>query len=327
MLPHIINAHTLHALNTLTINPHTHKLVELVALYIAFLRDERSAAVHTLRNRGYTLRRFLQYIEPSTIFYIEELELSHLRSYIASLAREGHSISTLNTHRRFVRWFLQWCEREQGIYITFDYTRLEYTREPDKDFTPLNRDVVARVIASMPNRQDQLMTAVIYEAGLRITELATLKVENISNNTLRVYGKNNKKRVAFITPVLAKELRDFLHEHERYSGYAFRPLYNGYGERYAVPSIRDRIQRHFKKCGVEMWIHLLRHSFAVGMLERGCDIRTLQRFLGHENIATTMRYLKLADPYLGEQYLKYQPKSVIPVGDYVYDERVPALAY
>ncbi len=316
MLPQTINEKTLEYFDTLTIQQDTRNIVELIALYIGFLRDERQSAIHTLRNRGYILRRFLRFVQESDIHTIDGLELTHLKAYIASVARQGHSVSTINTHRRFVRWFLAWCEREQNIHIEFDYTRLEYTKEPDLDFTPLTRDIVAQVIARMPNRQDQLMTAVTFEAGLRITELATLKVENISNNTLRVYGKGNKKRISFITPALSRELRLYLIEKGRTSGYAFRPLNAGFGDRYSVCTLRDRIQKHFRAAGVSMWMHLLRHSFAVGMLERGCDMRTLQRLLGHENIATTMRYLKLADPYLEDQYLKYQAQTVIPVLDH-----------
>ena len=316
MLPPTINERTLEYFDTLTIGKDTRAIVELLALYIGFLRDERQSAVHTLRNRGYILRRFLRFVQEHDIYTIDQLELAHLKAYIASVARLGHSVSTINTHRRFVRWFLAWCEREQGIYISFDYTKLEYKKEPDLDFTPLNRDTVARVIATMPNRQDQLMTAVAFEAGLRITELATLKVENIAGTTLRVYGKGKKKRPTFITRELATELRYYLLEKGRTSGYAFRPIYAGYGDHYSVGTLRDRIQRHFKKAGVSMWMHLLRHSFAVGMIERGCDIRTVQRFLGHENVATTMRYLKLADPYLEDQYLKYQDTTVIPLIDH-----------
>ena len=90
-------------------------------------------------------------------------------------------------------------------------------------------------------------------------------------------------------------------------GYLFRPLMHGRkGEGYRhLQNIRQRIQHWFKEIlGIKMGPHQIRHAFARRLLEAGCNLRAIQKMLGHANIETTMIYLGVDDDWLEKEYTR-----------------------
>lgn len=152
------------------------------------------------------------------------------------------------------------------------------------------------------------MISLMFEAGLRIDELMKVEIAHLRGNCLSIVGKGGKHHITFISWHLADELREYASKYPHENGQKlFRPLLNGSEEGYInTDTIRQRIKREFRETlGVEMHPHQLRHSFATHLLEQGCDIRSIQRLLGHSKIETTMRYLDISDKHLANDYQTY----------------------
>lgn len=314
MLPIVINRHTIPTIRSEKDKESTDNLLDLLTLYIIELRDD-GLAMHTIRNKAYTLRKFLRYLNDQGVFCISDLERHHIRSYLSDQIQAGQLMTSVNTIRRFIKGFLFWILDDKIGLFRFDprgIRELKDKPEGDNNFTPLTIDTVYKVINSMDNEQDQLVTALIFEGGLRISELVYMKVESINFDEIRIYGKNNKLAPIYIPEDLAICLRHWIDEHGYTNGYVFRPD-SRYSKNphYAVGTVRDRIQRWFDAAGVDMWMHLLRHSFAIDKVQRGADIRSVQKMLRHANINTTMKYLQFSDQFIKEQRLRYHHNQPI----------------
>lgn len=316
VLPTVINKHTIPTIRSFARKDTSSDLHTLLVLYIVELRDD-DAAVHTIRNRAYTLRKFTYYLRELGVENVRDLERQHIKSYLAVLAQAGQRMTSINTTRRFIKWFLCWILDDNVSLFNFDprgVKELKDKPEPDKDFDPLSPDDVYDVINSMNNEQDQLMTALIFEGGLRISELVYMKVERVNFDEIRVYGKGNKLAPVYIPEDLAVSLRHYIDERGYTRGYVFRPDPRFSKQQYySIGTVRDRIKRWFDAADLNMWMHLLRHSFAIGMVQRGADIRSVQRMLRHKDINTTMRYLKFSDHYIREQRQKYHHNKPIAI--------------
>lgn len=155
------------------------------------------------------------------------------------------------------------------------------------------------------------MIATLYEGGLRISELVGLDVMDINGDAIHVRGKGEIDRIVYITDRLAYKLMK--HCEGKYPHEAvFEHDYCNAGGRLSIGVARNHIQHSFMSLvNMRMHPHQLRHSFAFNLLKTGCDLVTIQRLLGHKDITTTQRYLRLTDDYLRSTYKTHMGQSII----------------
>ena len=158
------------------------------------------------------------------------------------------------------------------------------------------------------------MFELLYSSGLRVSELVSLKMEDINFEAgfLRVVGKGSKERVVpvnlraidRIKRYVARERMEILKQ--RRSPYLF--VTNR-----ARPMTRQRFWQTIKKMGKRLGIDIspltMRHSFATHLLEGGADLRSLQKMLGHSDISTTQIYTKVTTDRLKQVYSKHHPRA------------------
>lgn len=160
----------------------------------------------------------------------------------------------------------------------------------------LSREEVNSFLASVVNVKHRMIFMTVYATGLRISEVARLKVTDIDSQrmTIRVeQGKGRKDRYVMLSPHLLDELRDYWKIKRPMTwlfpgGLAGQPI--------TTKAIEIACQKAHRACGITKPItpHSLRHAFASHLLESGTDIRTIQLLLGHCSLETTSRYLKIA---------------------------------
>lgn len=160
----------------------------------------------------------------------------------------------------------------------------------------LSPEEVMQFLAAVGNFKQRILLSTVYATGLRVSEATHLKVSDIDSQrmTLRVeQGKGQKDRYVMLSRHLLEILRVYW-KSARPVGWLFP------GEVIGQPITRDAVgQACHKACRLSdlkkpVTPHSLRHAFAVHLLERGADIRTIQLLLGHRSLSTTARYLKLA---------------------------------
>ena len=197
------------------------------------------------------------------------------------------------------------CGLKFFYHNTLKHTGLEFSvpsaRQPQKLPQILSREEVAALIDGTANLKHRVILMVTYAAGLRVSEVCSLKITHIDSARMMIrveQGKGAKDRYTLLSTRLLEELRLYWK--------AFRPqsyLFPA-ARRTDVPMNAKSAQRVFyaakdrakinKDCG----IHGLRHAFATHLLEAGTDLHTIQRLMGHGSLSTTMRYFQLAQKHL-----------------------------
>lgn len=274
----------------------------------------------TLKSRRVYLRQFHMYLVDHNMKNISALSNIDLDMYHVEMANRvsvhtGRKVSTgtVNTSKRAIKSFLRYCQDYLEIPIKVKLKEIRERKRDDKYPQILTHHEITEVIKKTKNKQDKLMIAVMYEAGLRISELMGMKIEHLRGTTLDVVGKGKKHRITYLTPKLADQLREWMRENGWTDGFVFRPQQHGDGEGGYVNSdtIRQRIKKQFKDVlGIDMHPHLIRHAFALRMLKKGCGLVTIQRLLGHSKIETTMIYLGIDDEHLQKEHTVAFSKTV-----------------
>ena len=162
----------------------------------------------------------------------------------------------------------------------------------------LNEDELERLFKALPNLKHKAMLFTVYSAGLRVSELANLKIRDIDSGRMQIFiekAKGKKDRYVNLSPILLDILRSYL---RKYKSKPVEFLFESEQTSRAYP--RRTIQKIFEdakdKAGIskKIGIHSLRHSFATHLLEKGTDIRYIKDILGHFDIRTTERYLHIS---------------------------------
>ena len=162
----------------------------------------------------------------------------------------------------------------------------------------LNEAELGKLFKALPNLKHKAMLFTVYSAGLRVSELAALKIKDIDSGRMQIFierAKGKKDRYVNLSPVLLDILRAYLRK------YSPRPvffLFESEQTRTAYPlrTIQKIFEDAKNRAGIDkkLGIHSLRHSFATHLLEKGTDIRYIKDILGHFDIKTTERYLHVS---------------------------------
>ena len=160
----------------------------------------------------------------------------------------------------------------------------------------LSREEVQRLFAVVTNLKQKALFMVAYDAGLRLSELLNLRLEDIDSRRMVIrirQGKGKKDRYARLTPGLLELLREYWR--------AFRPqswLFPGAAldKRYDLATPGQLLKKACRKAGItkRVSMHTLRHSFATHLLEAGANLRVIQQMLGHDKIQTTCLYTHIS---------------------------------
>lgn len=159
----------------------------------------------------------------------------------------------------------------------------------------------------------RIILELIYAAGLRISELCSLKISQIQFEVgiLRILGKGNKERIVPIPHKVLKDLKKYLYEirplwHKNNLNYFF---INHLGNKISARSIQLLLEKKSQECKFQRKItpHALRHSYATHLLQSGTDLRIIQELLGHANIKTTEIYTHVQNKQLFDAYHNFHP--------------------
>ena len=162
----------------------------------------------------------------------------------------------------------------------------------------LGEDELARLFNSLDNLKHKAMLFTAYSAGLRVSEIAALKIKHIDSSRMQIFienSKGKKDRYVNLSTILLDVLRAYIKSYKpKPKEFLFESEQTGTG--YPIRTIQKIFQKAKEKAGIkkDLGIHSLRHSFATHLLEKGTDIRYIKDLLGHFNIKTTERYLHVS---------------------------------
>ena len=169
-------------------------------------------------------------------------------------------------------------------------------KKPQRLPIVLSPDEMLQFLDSVPGLKHRAILTTCYAAGLRISEVLHLRPTDIDSHRMVIrvdQGKGQKDRYVMLSPKLLEMLRTWWRV-ERPTSWLFPG--NRAGQSISKDAVEQACQRARRRCRIAKPItpHLLRHAFAVHLLETGTDVRTIQLLLGHRSLATTARYLRIA---------------------------------
>lgn len=280
--------------------------------YIQHGYEDLMLSKWTMTTRKTHMKQFVFFCTVNNLIDVTEVDNRAIDLYFREFTK-SHNQSTANTARRILKSFFTWIESYKELPIKVHPDAIRLVKINNNAPCGVNRVDVLRAIQAAKHKQDALMIAVTFEAGLRISEVVSIKIKDISPQQIQVVGKGSIERTVYITERLSSVLFAYIKsEGLTDDDRLFRPVYHNSTLSYlTITSARRRMKRCFEDVGIDMHPHQLRHGIAIDLLKSGCDLVTIQKVLGHEHISTTMIYLRVDDKHLREQYSKYMGSSVI----------------
>jgi site-specific recombinase XerD len=279
------------------------KASEALRAFELFLRAERNLSPHTRRAYLSDLRQFAAHQGEG--FVPDRTTGAEVRDFLASLhGRRGPA--TLGRKLAALRAFFGFLMRDGGCAL--DPTAgMSAPRLPRRLPRPLPVDECMGLVDGVPagpaaiELRDRALLELLYAAGLRVSEVASLDVTalDVRDRSVRVQGKGKKERIGVFGEPAAVALNRYLH-HGR-PGLASRKetalFLNRFGGRLTVRSVQTIVRKYATKAGLPAAVHphLLRHSFATHLLDGGADLRVVQELLGHESPNTTQIYTHISE--------------------------------
>jgi len=223
----------------------------------------------------------------------DKIDITPYRLHIAKLNKKSiaKKISALRSFFEFLK--------DEGY--KFKIIGDEHIKVPKTLPKPIGIEYIKQALQKA-NLQEYIAIMTIFALGLRISEAANIKLKDIKGEWIEIKGKGDKTRLIPLHPKLKEIINRYL-ELEPKKEYLFekdsKPLND--------QQLRYIIQKAFKKIGIHVTPHQLRHSFATSLLENGARINDVSELLGHQFISTTQIYTKLSDQLKLKNYLKAHP--------------------
>ncbi len=292
----------------------------LLDRYIDFLMVEKGLAAQTIEAYSRDLVRFISFLDKSGRATTSEADTPLILKYLISMREDGLNARSRARHLVSIRGFYRFLAQEE--ILSSDPSRLiNLPKSGLKLPDVLTIDEVKRLLdAPDPKKpsgcRDAAMLELLYAAGLRVSELITLKLQdvNLTAGYVRVFGKGAKERVVPIGQFAQEKIR-------RYTNRARQTLLKDrisatlFVARAGKPLSRQGFWKLIKRYGLRAGLrkvitpHTLRHSFASHLLEGGADLRAVQTMLGHADIATTQIYTHVARDHLKYLHQKFHPRE------------------
>ncbi len=313
-----------------------------VSSFLEYLESQRNFSPHTLRGYTADLTQFAQFLivlgagaDPLADLTCDELpplaeadasvlngrllqvEPVDIRAFLAALRNTEYSKATTARKLASLRSFYKYLVR-QGLMSTSPVSVIRTPRQDKRLPKCLDVDQVDALLAApdtdeLLGARDRAILETIYSAGLRISELVHLDVEDLDEfgEALRIRGKGKKERLAPVGGCALQSIQHYLGKREDAFGQAPAGalFVNRSGQRITDRSIRRKLGKYLQAAGIDMHVspHVLRHSFATHMLNAGADLRSVQEMLGHESLSTTQIYTHLTTNRLQKVYRQAHP--------------------
>ncbi|RLD18197.1 MAG: site-specific tyrosine recombinase XerD [Caldiserica bacterium] len=279
----------------------------MVNEFVEYLKVEKGASSNTVSSYKRDIERFLNFVKKD----VKKIEYKDIVEFLRNERRE---VSPQTVARRIssIRTFFKFLIREG--YIENDPTSNIKTPKLSRELPDvISIEEVERLLkmpaTTLKQKREKAVIELMYATGLRVSELANLKMEdlNLEYGFLKCKGKRSKERIVPIGRKAKEAVMDYLRNlpYEPYFVFEVRK-----GRPITRVGLWKMIKRRSFQAGIRKNIspHTLRHSFATHLLERGADLRSIQELLGHKNISTTQIYTHITKKRLKELHRIYHPR-------------------
>ncbi|HCM88684.1 MULTISPECIES: site-specific tyrosine recombinase XerD [Vagococcus] len=291
--------------------------------YLHYLKIERGLSENTIQSYQRDLNQYALFINERQIDSLDDIDrytvldfLEYLKNTDKSSATIIRMVSTLRKYHQFLR--------QERFTDNDPMQHIDTPKKAKKLPKTLSIKEVEKIIESPDTSnclgiRDRAILEVMYATGLRVTELISLKLDDLhlSLGLLQTIGKGDKERIIPLGDVAIKWVEIYL-EKSRPELLAKNTkekpniLFLNYkGEGFSRQGIWKNLKVYVVQAGIEKEVtpHTLRHSFATHLLENGADLRVVQELLGHADISTTQIYTHISKKRMADVYKTYFPRA------------------
>ncbi len=283
--------------------------------FLEYLEVDRGLSTLTLRNYNFFLKRFALFSKERGVTKPENITkilVHQWRLHLNRLpARTADNIkkNTQNYHLIALRTFLKYLIKND--IKTLEPEKIELAKQAPRQVDFLEGHDLERILemplqhtkGQLQQLRDKALLETLFSTGLRVSELAKLKVEeiNLNKEEFTVRGKGSKVRLVFLSDTARHWIKKYLALRTDPESLLF-PI--------TPRSIERLVSRYARLAGIMKKVtpHTLRHSYATDLLMNGADIRSVQAMLGHASITTTQVYTHITDQQLRDVYQAFHGK-------------------
>ncbi|MCF7791967.1 MAG: tyrosine recombinase XerC [Victivallales bacterium] len=311
-----------------------------VRSFVNYLKNERQASKNTVSSYLLDISQFIDialnsHMDDESINW-NGISINEVRMYIVDAQNRGNSKRSMNRKISALRAFYRFLFREELVksnpftkisspkmnknlpkYISVgDVDKLlnapiEYWKEALE-----NGHAKTTGNAQLAETRDAAILEIIYSCGLRISEALGLNISDVDiiGGTVKVRGKGKKERICPLGKPAVKAFRRYMKVRKNWTAISWptSPVFvNKDGNRITSRSFQRFFKKYLMKAGLpsDYTPHKLRHSFATHLLDAGADLRSVQEFLGHENLSTTQIYTHVSTEHMKNIYRKAHPRA------------------
>ena len=298
-------------------------MTEGVSHFFSYLSAQKRYSFHTVRAYRIDIEQFFESITQETDLrkteHLEEISKEQIRTFLSELIRHGMSKRTVARKLASLKALFGYLHRTGVIKVNPAASLLspkmekhlpEFLREEEIDKALESIDQTSPI-----GFRDRAILELFYGTGMRLSELIHLDIEDVdlSAGTVRVFGKGGKERVLPIGRNTGKTIQSYLlRRKELHPKEETQALFiNRRGEKMSSRGVQLIVQKWLKHVSEKKKLspHILRHTFATHLLDRGADLKAVKELLGHSSLSTTQIYTHLTTDRIKKVYRQAHPRA------------------
>jgi integrase/recombinase XerC len=293
----------------------------LKARFIQYISEQKKYSAHTQTAYAQDLLQFEDFITERYELSFEGVQHLHAREYIVYLMDQGIGASSIGRKLSTLRSFYKYLQR-QGLISRNPMLLVKAPKVAKKlpvfvDDHKMDELLDSTVVFddSFPSVRDKMMMELFFGTGMRLSELIGLQESDFSfyEYTVKVLGKGNKERIVPISPQLSAQLEAFLElkRLQQFETKATALFVTDKGEALYPKYVYNKVKHYLALVSTQdkRSPHVLRHSYATSLLNRGADLNAIKELLGHASLAATQVYTHNSIERLKSIYKQAHPKA------------------
>lgn len=283
--------------------------MQYVKNFELYLHTDKNASPSTVSGYLTDIRNFINFYGKD----LTNVTPSDIRAFIFHLTKLGRKRGSINRAVCSLKAFFNYMKDVEKVYKESPADSVKTAKKENTlpKYIPEQEVQSMLTAAAESSLRDRLIIELLYGSGGRVSEVASLRVEDIDFDDafISLFGKGDKERSNPIHESCIVLIQEYMKERGITSGYLF-PHKNDPNRHMTREAIGKIVKRLAVKAGLDpskVSPHVFRHSFATHMLENGCDMAQVQELLGHEDISTTRIYARITKNSKRSNYMKFHP--------------------
>lgn len=293
------------------------ELNKILSKYFDYL-ESKSLSDNTVKNYFRDLIDYFIYLKLNDLSPTKSIEPKHIRKMLSFLIDKGFSKVSISRKISAIKSYITFLEKFN--YSKNNYSELISIPKKSKSLPKvMTKKEVSQLIKHVEmntkkNLRDDALIELLYSTGLRVSEIANLKLKdiNLKKSEIKILGKGNKERIVIFNNKSKEKIIRYLKNDKRYISIKTEALFqNKFKEALSTRSIQRILKKYLNFSGInsKYSTHTLRHTFATHLLEGGADIKVIQQLMGHSSPETTKIYTHVSSSTLKNVYNNSHPRS------------------